>query len=656
MCRPFPEVKPSKKEKPEISFNVDFLHQILNDVNIKSVLGSSGVRGLLPKNLLDKFSIRLVYKFGKTIGSKILNYNEVLRGVGVVSHDDISQMSCDCPSSPFKSNELGHIITGDLNIIEDEKLRELCSYGAKFRENPLLNINSIKASISKSFDNLKRISRKFPGSAAYLRNWRESFINTFNNKLTACSVKHTYRLPILSNANSKNELARLKDKYVITVVDKAANNFAFTCKKYYFLKLASELGMDNITPGNETYVHTPRSEAEVVAVIKQDLSKFRIVPNTSEEKLALLYQTPKFHKNPPKMRYIAGNVKTVTSHLDKYVSSILKMCKCHFTNLCRKNEVLSGRRYNFDVQTSMEVKGMFDQACDVQSISINDFSTLYTLFDHEHLLGNITWLLHKLSKNSNYRHIKLAGSKAWWVLGSTEGVVFSLEEILEMIEYLIKNSYIKAFGTIFRQAKGIIMGGKSSGWLSDCSLMVDEYKYVTNKIRNGLVEEADRLKYFRRYRDDCTSLDIGNFLTISQEIYPPSLTLTQENDSPTKVNVLDMVAEIRDGRILTKVYCKTDHFPFDVITLPFLESNLDTRICYNVFYGQVIRIQRLTSLKEDFETRVNFLAGILIRRGYDRKLLSKQFCRSIDKYSSEFQKWSLPLNLKSWFFQLININ
>ena len=135
-----------------------------------------------------------------------------------------------------------------------------------------------------------------------------------------------------------------------------------------------------------------------------------------------------------------------------------------------------------------------------------------------------------------------------------------------MIEYLIKNSYIKAFGTIFRQAKGIIMGGKSSGWLSDCSLMVDEYKYVTNKIRNGLVEEADKLKYFRRYRDDCTSLDIGNFLTISQEIYPPSLTLTQENDSPTKVNVLDMVAEIRDGRILTKVYCNTDHFPFDVIT------------------------------------------------------------------------------------------
>ena len=323
---------------------------------------------------MDKFSIRLVYKFGKTIGSKILNYNEVLRSVGVVSYNDITQMSCDCHSSPLKNDNFGHVITGNLDIIEDEKLRELCSYGAKFRENPFLNLNSIRTSVIKSFDNLKtRIVRKFSIQAASLKNWRNSFVNNFNDKLMACSVKHTYRLPILSNFRSKNELARLKDKYVITVVDKAANNFAFTCKKYYFLKLASELGMDNALPGNETYIHTPRTEAEVVAAIKQDLSRFRIVPSVSEEKLALLYQTPKFHKNPPKMRYIAGNVKTVTSQLDRSVSYILKMCKSHFINLCRKNERFSGMKYVFDVQTSMEVKGMFDQAHDVQSISINDF-------------------------------------------------------------------------------------------------------------------------------------------------------------------------------------------------------------------------------------------------------------------------------------------
>ena len=105
--------------------------------------------------------------------------------------------------------------------------------------------------------------------------------------------------------------------------------------------------------------------------------RFRINTDSKAEKLALLYQTPKFHKNPPKMRFIAGNVNTVTSKLDSILALVLKMCKSHFKNLCNKSEGFNGIRYQFDVQTSMEVKGMFDSASgDVVSISVNDFSTL----------------------------------------------------------------------------------------------------------------------------------------------------------------------------------------------------------------------------------------------------------------------------------------
>ena len=142
-------------------------------------------------------------------------------------------------------------------------------------------------------------------------------------------------------------------------------------------------------------------------------------------------------------------------------------------------------------------------------------------------------------------------------------------------------------------------------------------------------------------------------MTIASEIYPPSLSLTQENDQPDKVNVLDMVAEIIDRKIITKVYCKTDHFPFNVISLPFLSSNLDTRVCYLVFYGQIVRFQRLTSLREDFEIRVKFLADILLDRGYSLVLLQIQFCRAVHKYTSEFQKWSLPQDLRLWFLDIV---
>ena len=231
----FRRVRPSRKLRPEISLHMDFSHQILNDVNIKSIIGSVAVKSLLPRGLADKFSIRVIFKFNKTIGSKILNYNEVLKAVGNVNYNDICQMSCDCHSSPFKNDIFGHVISGNMNIIEDGKLRELCKHGTKFRENPLLNIDSIKTAVSKSFDNFKtRVARKLSVSVSSLKHWRNSFVNIFNNKLMACSVRKSYSLPVLSNINSKNELARLKDKYVITVVDKASNNFAFTCKKFHF--------------------------------------------------------------------------------------------------------------------------------------------------------------------------------------------------------------------------------------------------------------------------------------------------------------------------------------------------------------------------------------------------------------------------------------
>ena len=221
---------------------------------------------------------------------------------------------------------------------------------------------------------------------------------------------------------------------------------------------------------------------------------------------------------------------------------------------------------------------------------------------------------------------------------------------------VVKSTHVKAFGSIFRQDRGVIMGGKSSGWLSDCSLMVDEYKYVELKVGLGLVEDAGRLRFFRRYRDDCTSLNIDGFLAIARDIYPPSLDLTQENDDSDKACVLDMDVKIDNNCIITKVFCKHDIFPFHVISLPFLDSNLDTQICYRVFYGQIVRFQRLCSYRQDFEVRAKFLLDILINRGYKLHLLRRQFCRAIEKYISVFQKWDIPLNFKSWFDDISNLN
>ena len=227
-----------------------------------------------------------------------------------------------------------------------------------------------------------------------------------------------------------------------------------------------------------------------------------------------------------------------------------------------------------------------------------------------------------------------------------------MADILGMVDFLVRNTYIKALGSIFRQARGIVMGGRVSGWLSDCSLMVDEFKFVDGKVKAGLTPEAAKLKFFRRYRDDCTTINVDNFIQMAGDIYPPSLTLTQENDRDDYADVLDMEVRLEGGSISTRVYCKTDRFPFNVISLPFLESNLDSGICYRVFYGQVIRFQRLCTYRGSFEERVCFLANILIQRGYVKNLLKNQFCKAVEKYLVEFQKWAIPSRFDQWFFEI----
>ena len=77
-------------------------------------------------------------------------------------------------------------------------------------------------------------------------------------------------------------------------------------------------------------------------------------------------------------------------------------------------------------------------------------------------------------------------------------------------------------------------------------------------------------------------------MQLAREIYPPSLELSQENEDLNQATVLDMHVTILEGHFRTKVYNKTDSFPFDVIAMPFLESNIDRKICYKVFYSQVL--------------------------------------------------------------------
>ena len=70
---------------------------------------------------------RITYRLGHTIRNSIMNYKQTIKAIHI--QDDGTLMMdrnpCDCIESPFCDEYHGHIVTGDLRIIKNSKLRKL---------------------------------------------------------------------------------------------------------------------------------------------------------------------------------------------------------------------------------------------------------------------------------------------------------------------------------------------------------------------------------------------------------------------------------------------------------------------------------------------------------------------------------------------------
>ena len=177
------KIGPTKKEVDLVTWKVDFSHKILEEINIQSLYNLKEVRQLLPTQLKNRRPFRKVFTYGRTIGSKILNYNKCLKEAGEMTYDEMMNMKCDCQMSEFVNSHHGHIMTGNLDIIRDDRLKEVCSYGTKFREVPRLNLALVKDKFKSNVDNLiTSFVRKYKIPKIRFKEWQIRFVDIVNNR------------------------------------------------------------------------------------------------------------------------------------------------------------------------------------------------------------------------------------------------------------------------------------------------------------------------------------------------------------------------------------------------------------------------------------------------------------------------------------------
>ena len=130
-----------------------------------------------------------------------------------------------------------------------------------------------------------------------------------------------------------------------------------------------------------------------------------------------------------------------------------------------------------------------------------------------------------------------------------------------------------------------------------------------------------------RYLDDLLNIDNDFFDSMVNRIYSSELQLNKVIVSDTEDSFLDLHLSISDGFVKTKIYDKRDDFDFDIVNFPSLDGDVPRSTTYGVYISQLIRLARVSSHVDDFNTRNKVLTAKLLRQGYRYHKLRKAFLK-----------------------------
>ena len=172
-------------------------------------------------------------------------------------------------------------------------------------------------------------------------------------------------------------------------IDKAANNIAFICKKYYVQILLKELGLLSAT--SKTYQQVNDTLHNILQQQNYSLDSFFGLKNNDEEFTCLpcIYWLPKMHKIPPGARFIIAGKKCINKQLSKHVTSVFKLCYSQIDAYHKKTYYFSGAKTFCVIQSNSlpsECIKKINKRKNAKQISTFDFSTLYTKIPHDKLL------------------------------------------------------------------------------------------------------------------------------------------------------------------------------------------------------------------------------------------------------------------------------
>ena len=644
---------PPKRSGPKNVVSIRFVNKGLDDIHVAKIFRSPEVAALLPEALQEKDDIpACTMKLDPPIRGKILNYKETVSSLKIQVDEDVSFVenlpTCDCSASQFCDPHHNHIVSGDLRIIDNSKLRKLFSKGPNYREPTTLNYRkcrqSIESALTSSIDSL---AAKYDLPKESFSAWKSKILKCVDDRV---EILNTRRVPSVTKPALEDDevvaaLADLHSRFVVVPIDKAANNVALICKRYYIQKLLDEVGV----PGNAspTYKLSEMDPDEVIHNNALLCEKFGMSLEERMRCLPYMYWLPKMHYNPPRARFIIASSSCSTKPLSKITSSIFKHIFNQVQNFHKKSYFYKNYNRFWVISNSSPVIDKLTQINDRQNakdISTYDFSTLYTKLEHDDLVQNLNEIVDFAfkggkKKGQNRKYITVTKFSTFWSKKKKGNNSFTKQQVKLLVSHLIKETYFQVGNLLFKQCIGIPMGIDPAPFWANLHLYTYEYKFIKALMSIDKLR-AMKFKFASRFIDDELNLnDSGEFGRSFRSIYPPELELKCEHQG-TRATFLDLEIIISNGIFIYKLFDKRDGFPFFIVRMPDLSGNIPSHVFYGSIMSEFLRIARCTLIYADFLVSAIGLFKRMVNQGGSKHKVLLQIRRAIVRHPKPFKKFN----------------
>jgi len=648
----------SKKNCPQLRMKIPFLSKGVELLNLEQIMNSKKLDETLP-SFIEIRKPCLLYTYLPPIRNKVFNYDDALNNIS--NYDDIN---CSCSNSKFCNNKVGHIITGDLDFVNNSKLRELFGYGTSYRIPKSNNWNKIYEKLCIAVDEcLATWCKKEHVDIQVLLDWKHTLLQHVQDRINTLRMKYKSKsmyanndmVDLFNDKEVNHALNILHENYVVVNADKASNNIIIMCKKYYLECMINELGLNNDDHKNTTYIKIDDTINNIVNNHNIYMSKYGITIPKNMMKLPKLYSIPKMHKQVPKQRFIAASNKCSTKSLSNIITKCLKLILAQHRKYCRQIFVRTGVNMMWIADNSDDILTHMNDLNDdknAKDVYTYDFSTLYTNIPHDDLKARIEWVINKAFYNDSKQFIYVSNRDATWYKRRNT-MKISKDQLVAHINYLIENIYVTVGEHIFKQTVGIPMGTDCAPFLANLYLYALEFNYVNDLMKHD-IHTARKLSKSYRYIDDLLTFNSNGIMDQHKtKMYPKELILNKENEHEKHCTFLDIDITIhRNKTITTNIYDKRDDFNFTINNFPNVSGNIHASRSHGIVISQLIRYSKICMNMNDFIERTNTMTTKLQNQYFNTKMLRKKVSTFYDKYYHLVKKYNCSkLKLCSLIFK-----